>query len=228
MKQKFVIPEKNITISTSANFPVTAYSEFFMENFPDVRDKNVLDFGVGSGILSAFAIRSGASKVTAIDITDEAIELARHNMDANNMSDKFMIGDDLYANIQYYKNTIDVIICNPASLPTNKDLPSFCNGGFWGTGMIFQLLDLTKTLLNKDGVMYFIHTSLVPFSLVIKYMEERFLKYEPIKQKDILFRPFYSEIMAHILNLKEKYPEISYTDRDGNVFETISLLKVTK
>lgn len=49
----------------------------------DFKDKEVFDFGTGTGILAILAEKLGASKVTAIDVDEWSIENARENIERN-------------------------------------------------------------------------------------------------------------------------------------------------
>lgn len=51
----------------------------------DLRNKRVLDFGCGSGILSIAAAKLGASKIVAIDHDPQALEASRANAAFNNV-----------------------------------------------------------------------------------------------------------------------------------------------
>jgi ribosomal protein L11 methyltransferase len=55
------------------------------------KDKTVLDFGTGTGILGILTIRLGAQRVVAIDHDDWAIENARENCIKNHVQDKMNI-----------------------------------------------------------------------------------------------------------------------------------------
>ena len=48
--------------------------EFMIENFPNVKDKDVLEIGCGSGLISVYAGLSGAKKVISVDINPKAVE----------------------------------------------------------------------------------------------------------------------------------------------------------
>jgi len=52
----------------------------------DFRNKNVFDFGTGTGILSILAEKSGASKIEATDIDDWSIANASENIEKNHCS----------------------------------------------------------------------------------------------------------------------------------------------
>lgn len=58
----------------------------------DVKDKTVIDYGCGSGILAMVAAILGAKQVYAVDIDEQAIQAAKENADKNNLSDKIEIG----------------------------------------------------------------------------------------------------------------------------------------
>lgn len=52
----------------------------------DFSNKNIFDFGTGTGILSILAEKLGAAKITAIDVDDWSIENAKENFARNNCS----------------------------------------------------------------------------------------------------------------------------------------------
>ncbi len=51
-----------------------------------LRGKAVLDVGTGSGILALTALVFGASRVRAVDVDEDAVEVARENVRANGLS----------------------------------------------------------------------------------------------------------------------------------------------
>ncbi|KAF2096637.1 protein arginine N-methyltransferas-like protein 3 [Rhizodiscina lignyota] len=63
-----------------------AYRDFIYDNKDLFRDKVVLDVGCGTGILSMFCAKAGASKVIAVD-NSSIIEKARINVQNNNLQD---------------------------------------------------------------------------------------------------------------------------------------------
>ncbi len=52
----------------------------------DIRDKNLLDFGTGTGVLAILAAKMGANKIKAIDNDDWSIENSKENIKANDCS----------------------------------------------------------------------------------------------------------------------------------------------
>lgn len=56
-------------------------------------DKTIIDFGTGTGILSIYAKKKGASKVVGIDVSPYALEYARKNATANDVDVEFILNN---------------------------------------------------------------------------------------------------------------------------------------
>jgi ribosomal protein L11 methyltransferase len=93
-----------------------------MCDFSDAKDKYVLDYGCGTGVLAIAAIKLGIKKAIAIDIDDDSIENAKEYLRINNVSDKIKLHkkdifeireenfDVIYANI--LRNVIEKNLCS--------------------------------------------------------------------------------------------------------------------
>lgn len=79
---------------------------------------NILDIGTGSGAISIAIKNNIDSYVTACDISEEALEVAKSNALENNTDIKF-IKSDLFSNID---NKFDVIISNPPYIGEDEDI----------------------------------------------------------------------------------------------------------
>ncbi len=73
----------------------------------DLKNKEVLDMGCGTSVLSILAEKLGASKVTAIDNDDWAVENSKENNENNNCHSISVFKDDANFNGKY-----DVILSN--------------------------------------------------------------------------------------------------------------------
>ncbi len=69
----------------------------------------ILDIGTGSGAIAIVLNKELSSNVTASDISEDAIEVAKNNAKENNASINF-VNSDIFSNI---KGKYDVIISNP-------------------------------------------------------------------------------------------------------------------
>lgn len=74
----------------------------------DFKNKSVLDFGTGTGILAILAKKSGAHRVVAIDNDEWSIKNAKENLDANNCNDIILIQTDNLNDMQKF----DIILAN--------------------------------------------------------------------------------------------------------------------
>lgn len=100
----------------------------------DIRDKNVIDMGTGTGILSILAAMRGAASVNGIEIDPGACDNARENIVLNNVQVNVIEGDSAaLANLQ----PADIFLAN-----INRNI---------------ILADLTRYVkaLRKGGVMIF-------------------------------------------------------------------------
>lgn len=70
--------------------PTTALCLEWLDSF-DLKDKTVIDFGCGSGILAIAALKLGAKSAVGIDIDPQAILASRNNAEQNGVADKLQL-----------------------------------------------------------------------------------------------------------------------------------------
>ena len=93
--------------------------------------EKAIDLGTGSGILAISAIKLGAGNVTAIDIDEKSVEVAKENANINGVGDKIkVICGNLLTGVN---DKYDVIICNIL------------------TKIILPLIPSIKDYINPDG-----------------------------------------------------------------------------
>ena len=124
--------------------------------------KTLLDIGTGSGAI-AVTIKKNAPdiKVTASDISEKALSLAKENAE-NNDADVTLIKSDLFKNIA---GKFDVILSNPPYIPTRdiekleKELSfepqNALDGGADGLDFYRDIIIEAKEHLNKNGLLMF-------------------------------------------------------------------------
>lgn len=90
----------------------------------ELQNKNILDCGCGTGILSIIASKTGARSVTAYDIDDWSIRNTQHNCTINNVNNvQTMLGDASVLND--IAENFDVVIANINRNIILADLSSF-------------------------------------------------------------------------------------------------------
>ncbi len=80
-----------------------------------------MDFGTGSGCLAiALAVKSAISQVLAVDISPEALEVARQNASRHQMESRiqFVVGDGFAALPSATR--LDLIVANPPYIPSRE------------------------------------------------------------------------------------------------------------
>ncbi|HKI79214.1 MAG TPA: peptide chain release factor N(5)-glutamine methyltransferase [Ignavibacteriaceae bacterium] len=147
-------------------------TEVLVENIIEIFDKKqeikILDIGTGSGIIAiSLAKHFSNSVVTAIDISKEALEIAKYNSELNQTGDKisFYETDILSDNINL-TNDYDLVVSNPpyVSLEEFSELRpelSIYEPRFSLTdeddGLKFykEISKKSKNLLKQNGYLYF-------------------------------------------------------------------------
>lgn len=100
--------------------PTTALCLKWLDSL-DLKDKLVIDYGCGSGILAIAALKLGAKRVIGIDIDPQAIQASRDNAERNNVSHdiELYLTKDIPDNLQ-----ADVLVANILAGPLKELEPN--------------------------------------------------------------------------------------------------------
>ncbi len=86
-----------------------------------ILDKRILDIGTGSGALAiALSCALSNSDVTALDLSREALEIARENGAKYAPRVKFLEGDALLGVEKFVEGEFDIILSNPPYIPQRE------------------------------------------------------------------------------------------------------------
>lgn len=90
----------------------------------DMKDRHILDYGCGSGILAIAAARLGAASVWAIDIDEQALQATFENAQRNDVSDQVIteLPDGLPNDTDF-----DILLANILSGPLIELAPYFAS-----------------------------------------------------------------------------------------------------
>jgi len=122
----------------------------------DIKNRNTLEIGCGSGILSIIMTKMGAT-VTAIDINPNAIKTTKINAEKNNVKINTFISD-MFQNV---KGKFDLIVFNPPYLPTEENEKDIIySGGVSGRETIKKFIEHVKEYLKNNGKVLVIISSL--------------------------------------------------------------------
>ncbi len=138
------------------------------QDFQDSSCLEILDLGTGSGCI-AIALAKNLSvdvQITAIDISDDAIEIARQNCIANNVDDKItIVKSDLFENINP-DSEFDFIVSNPPYVTKDdyQNLPKHIKeyepreallAGADGLDVIKKIIEQSPKYLKDQGWLVF-------------------------------------------------------------------------
>ncbi len=88
----------------------------------DCKDKIIMDFGCGSGILALAALKLGAQKVIAIDNDPQALIATKDNAERNNLYSENLI---ILDSINIPKTPVDILLANILAAPLVNFAPLF-------------------------------------------------------------------------------------------------------
>ena len=124
----------------------------------------VLDIGTGSGCLAiTLALEEKNMTVTATDISEKALKVAKANAEKLNANVEFLLGD-LFEPVK--GRTFDIIVSNPAYIPDDEIVDAIVKdrephvalfGGADGLDMYRRFLQEVKPFLSERYLIAFEH-----------------------------------------------------------------------
>jgi len=109
---------------------------------------SVLDLGTGSGILAMAAARLGASRVCAVDIDPEAVEVARQNLEINGLLERIECSA---TPLEALHDSFDVILANILAEELVRLAPRLTERLAGGGVLILSGILLEKEQLVRNG-----------------------------------------------------------------------------
>lgn len=117
-------------------------------------EDTVVDLGCGTGILSIIAAKLGAKAVTAVDIDEVAVKVAKENFEINGVKDKVCAIKGVIDDLK--KNKSDIIVANIIAnviIDISSKVSSFLKpeGIFIASGIIRERKDEVLEAYSKAG-----------------------------------------------------------------------------
>ncbi len=152
----------------------------------DLKNKQVLEVGTGSGYLAIFCAKK-AAKVTAIDINSKAVEYAKKEAKKEKVKISFF-QSDLFSNV---KEKFDIIFFNPPYLVSDEIKDVALDGGKVGREIIYKfLLHFDKHLIEK-GFALLLHTDYNNLEKTRKILQKKGFSFSIVAKQHLFFEELY-------------------------------------
>lgn len=202
----------------------------------------ILDVGIGSGILSIIAHLKGAKEVIGIDINPAALKTSKENWLLNRKDHSQILvikgGQplSLIANNMGWNNKFDFVICNPPGLPANflaynktSKIPSYVKwneSGTEGRDLLDDLLLNSPYFLKQKGRLVFITSSRIEFTKTKNLLNKDFI-WRIVWKKNNPISPIYLPYLDFWL-LKNKEQGSLIYKKNSTYFEYVYLIDAQK
>ena len=114
-----------------------------------VKDKVVIDYGCGSGILGVAALLLGAKKVYATDIDPQAVLATKQNAELNGVLERLYVGLPEEFDQEFKPQQADVLVANILAAPLMALAPEFAT--------------LLKNEGRNESIFFFLHHKMANF-----------------------------------------------------------------
>lgn len=135
--------------------PTTSLCLSYLDSL-DLKDKDVLDYGCGSGILAIAALKLGAKSATGVDIDEQALIASKENAKRNGVEDKLQLvmGTDKKLDLPQFPVTVANILAGPlAELEPIIASLTQSGGKLALSGILTEQADSVIEAYSKDFVM---------------------------------------------------------------------------
>ena len=135
--------------------PTTSLCLCYLDSL-DLKDKDILDYGCGSGILAIAALKLGAKSATGVDIDEQALIASKENAKRNGVEDKLQLimGTDKKLDLPQFPITVANILAGPlAELEPIIASLTQSGGKLALSGILTEQADSVIEAYSKDFVM---------------------------------------------------------------------------
>ena len=135
--------------------PTTSLCLSYLDSL-DLKDKDVLDYGCGSGILAIAALKLGAKSATGVDIDEQALIASKENAKRNGVEDKLQLimGTDKKLDLPQFPVAVANILAGPlAELEPIIASLTQSGGKLALSGILTEQADSVIEAYSKDFVM---------------------------------------------------------------------------
>jgi release factor glutamine methyltransferase len=212
---------------------MTIVLPFMQANAAMFAGKRVLEIGTGSGIISLYAAKLGASRVVSTDIEPAALESNRRNAEALGFAAvveqrQVPLSDMSAYSVLAADEQFDVIISNP---PYSLDLDARGNNAVTDRGDLgFSIIDGLKARLAPDGVVVLLYGSNFYHDVIAKLARYRGYVVEsesPQTLTPLEVETLYNFYLSRLLVAQGLPADAFWFDRDRDRLDWLAPLNTT-
>jgi release factor glutamine methyltransferase len=154
-------------------------------------DARVLDVGTGTGAIALAAVRHGATRVTAVDVSLRAVLTARLNARISRLPIEVLHGNLLEP---VRGRRFDLVLANPPYVPAPGARPRGGAARAWDAGhdgraTLDRICHGVPSLLLPGGVLLLVHSALCGAESTLEHLREAGLDAAVVERRWIPFGP---------------------------------------
>lgn len=137
----------------------------YFSNIPKKSNKKIIELCSGSGAIAMLLREKSVAHITTLEIQEDLVDLAKKNMELNNIKDIDVLLGDIKCINEYFKpSTFDFVVCNPPYFPLDL-MPKMKNKNNHNLSrheILCNLGDVVKSikyLLKQNGKFTLVHRS---------------------------------------------------------------------
>lgn len=111
-----VLGYSNMKIYQNSNYFAFSLDSVVLANYAPIRlrDKRIVDFCTGNGIIPLILSRRTSSKITGVEIQEKLADLAKQSVEYNKLENQIQITcEDVKHFSKNHLNEYDLLLCNP-------------------------------------------------------------------------------------------------------------------
>jgi len=180
----------------------------------DLKDKEVLELGSGSGNHTILISQQKPKKLTVTEINQDILSNTRHNILKNNINlpVEYVVADWTHIN----KGPFDVLITNPPFVTSGKRYYRY---------FIDTLINDAHKLVKQGGRLIFIQSTVADVKKSTTLMKDWGMEVKIIGEQKVPFRDYYFEDEVFMNNI-EKFPG-AYEKISNQHIETLVVFEAT-
>ncbi len=148
--------DPGLAFGTGTHATTALCLDWLDEHKSELKDKSIIDFGCGSGVLAIAALLLGANRVLGTDIDPQAIQASNDNALLNNVAERM----DLVLAADLVDNQYDILLANILFQPLCELMEKFSGMMLSGATIVVSgvLQEQVTTLIENYADKFDLHT----------------------------------------------------------------------